>query len=207
MYRDFKRIVGAGNSNYIYYWKSKGLSDERLNSITASSCKVAPQLSYYGAKSRVEFIGSCLKQDSVIFNHKEVVNIYIVYEIERSVNISSYPTLENCLFGAVKLTKHSYIDQYKYSGYNIGFDRKGSYSTGNEFGRNVITFGLDMISSPHIDNKKKYISILGKDPTQGLQHRLTVEKSYWFNFTKKNTKFFLSLHYDGANSYLFVNDT
>ena len=64
------------------------------------------------------------------------------------------------------------------------------------------------MSSPlHIDNKEKGNLILGKGPTQGLQHRLTVEKSYWFNFTKKNTKFFLSLHYDGANSYLFVNDT
>ena len=47
--------------------------------------------------------------------------------IERSVNISSYTTLENCLFGAVKLTKHTDVDLYKYSGYGIGFDRKGSY--------------------------------------------------------------------------------
>ena len=54
----------------------------------------------------------------------EKVNIYIVYEIENSVNISDYPTIENCLFGAIKLTKHVDIDQYKYSGYGIGFDRK-----------------------------------------------------------------------------------
>ena len=44
-----------------------------------------------------------------------------------SVNISSYPALENCLFGAAKLTKHVDADQYKYSGYGIGFDSKGSY--------------------------------------------------------------------------------
>ena len=75
MYRYFKRIVGVGNGNYIYYWKSKGLSDQRINSITASSYKVTPQLSYYGTKTRVEFNGSCLKQDSVTFNHKKVVNI------------------------------------------------------------------------------------------------------------------------------------
>ena len=76
----------------------------------------------------------------------KIVNIYIVYEIERSFNISSYPTLENGLFGAVKLTKHVDVDLYKYSGYGTGFDRKGFYSTGDKVGRNVIIFGVDMSS-------------------------------------------------------------
>ena len=80
---------------------------------------------------------------------------YIVYEIESSVNISSYSTLENYLFGAVKLTKHVNVDQYKYSRYGMAFDRKESYSIGGEIGRNVITFGVELSSSPHIDNKKK----------------------------------------------------
>ena len=60
---------------------------------------------YYGTKIKVEFNGSCLKQDSVTDNHRKVVKIYIVYDINKSINISSYPTLENCLFGAVSLTK------------------------------------------------------------------------------------------------------
>ena len=47
--------------------------------------------------------------------------------------------------------------------------------------------------------------ILGKGPTQGLEHTLSAEKMYSINFTKENTKFCLSLHYNGANSYLFVN--
>ena len=64
-----------------------------------------------------------------------------------------------------------------------------------------------MSSSPHIDNKKKDILILGKGPTQGLEHTLTAEKLYSINFTKENTKFCLSLHYNGANSCLFVNGT
>ena len=58
------------------------------------------------------------------------------------------------MFGEVKLTKHIDVDLYKYSGYGIGFDRKRFYSIGNEIDRNVIIFGVDMISSPHIDNKK-----------------------------------------------------
>ena len=60
-----------------------------------------------------------MKQDSVTFNHAKVVNIYIPYDIRKSFNISDYPTLENCLFGAVSLTKKAAIDKYKYSGYRI----------------------------------------------------------------------------------------
>ena len=111
------------------------------------------------------------------------------------------------MFGAVKLTKDVNVDQYKYSGYGIGFDKKGSYSIGDEVGRNAIIFRVDMSSSPHIDNKKKDILILGKGPRQGLEHTLTAEKLYSINFTKENTKFCLSLHHNGPNSYVFVNGT
>ena len=97
---------------------------------------------------RVEFDGSCLKQDKVAYNHGKVVNIYIVYEISKNYSISTYPTLENCLFGAVSLTKNADIDKYKYSGYGIGFDREGEFSFGTSgFGRNCIIFGTDLSSS------------------------------------------------------------
>ena len=56
-----------------------------------------------------------------------------------------------------------------------------------------------------IDKEKKIILVLGKGPTQGLEHTLTAEKMYSINFTVTNKKFCLSLHYNGANSYLFVN--
>ena len=62
-----------------------------------------------------------------------------------------------------------------------------------------------MSSSVHIDNKKKDILILGVGPTQGLEHTLTPEKMYSINSTVTKKKFCLSLHYNGANSYLFVN--
>ena len=81
------------------------------------------------------------------------------------------------------------------------------YEIGNEIGKNVIIFGVDVISSAKIDNRKKDILILGKGPTQGLEHTLSAEKMHSINFTKKNAKFCLSLHYNGANSYLFVNCT
>ena len=53
--------------------------------------------------------------------------------------------------------------------------------------------------------RKKDILILRKEPTQGLEHTLAAEKMYSINFTVIKMKFCLSLYYNGANSYLFVN--
>ena len=95
---------------------------------------------------------------------------------------------------------------YGYSGYGIGFDRRSSFSfPGNGLGQNVLIFGVDMSSSSHIDNKTKNILVLGKGPTHVLEHALTAEKMYSISFTVTNKKICLSLHYNGANSYLFVN--
>ena len=105
---------------------------------------------------RVTFIGSCLKQSPVSYTHGTTVNIYIVYELRASTSHINDPTLKNCLFGAVTLTKNADIDKYGYSGYGIGFDRRSSFSfPSGEFGQNIIIFEVDMSSSVHIDNKKK----------------------------------------------------
>ena len=62
-----------------------------------------------------------------------------------------------------------------------------------------------MSSSLHVDNNKKYILILGKGPTQGLEHTLTAQKMYSITFIVTKKKFCLSLHYNEASNYLFVN--
>ena len=65
-----------------------------------------------------------------------------------------------------------------------------------------------MSSSPHIDNKGKDVLMLGLGPTQGLgENSLTAEEMYSINFTVTKKKFCLILHYNGANSYLFLNGT
>ena len=64
-----------------------------------------------------------------------------------------------------------------------------------------------MRSSIHTDNKNKDTLVLGRGPTQGLETTLTAEKMYSINFTASKRRFCLSLHYNGANSYLFVNGT
>ena len=77
-------------------------------------------------------------------------------QIKKDNTVVSDPTLENCFFGAVTLTKNADIDKYGSSGYGIRFDRKGSFSFPSVgYGQNVIIFGVDMSSSLHIDNKKK----------------------------------------------------
>ena len=123
-----------------------------------------------------------MKQDSVTFNHGKIINIYIVYEISKSINISDYPTLENCLLGAATLAKNADIDKYKYSGCRIEFNRHGSFSSpGIWLGRNVIIFGVDMSSSGKTDNRKKDILILVKGRTQVLEYILSAEKMYSIN--------------------------
>ena len=91
-------IAGVGSGNYIYFFKFNGLLDEIINSVSASNYNITPELNQYGTKTKVKFSGSCLKQDRATYNHGPIVNIYIVYEISKNYNISSYPTLENSFF-------------------------------------------------------------------------------------------------------------
>ena len=136
--------------------KSKGLSNESIKAATTPNKILNSSLDYVGTKARVSFSGDCLKQEKITFNHGKIVYIYIVYEIEKSVNISSYPTLENCLFGSVKLAKYIDVDLYKYFGYGIGFDRKGFFShPSGGTSKNIIIVGVDMSSTTKTDNRKK----------------------------------------------------
>ena len=106
------------------------------------------------------------------------------------------------------MTKNAYIDKYGNSGFGIEFDRKSNFTfPSGGIGQNVLIFGADMSSPSHIDNTKKDTLVLGKGPTQGLEHTLTAEKRYSINFTVTKKKLCFSLHYNRANSYLFANGT
>ena len=109
------------------------------------------------------------------------------------------------MFGAVKLTKNADTD----SGYGILFDLQSAFSLPDgSIGKNVIIFGADMSSTVYIDNKKIYILTLAEGPIQGSNDAiLTAEAKYSINFTQSSRKFCLSLHYNGMNSFLFVNAT
>ena len=192
MRKYFKLNSVVGVTDYVLSWQSKGLCNESIKPPTTFNNSLNPRLSYYGTKVRIQFTKSCLKQLNHIFTHKRIVNIYIVYVyvccLFTSASHSSDPTIKNCLFGAVILTKNADIEKYKYSGYGIRFDRRSSFPfPSGGFGQNALIFGADMSSSIHIDNKKKDILVLGRGPTQGLESTLTAEKMYSINFavTKK----------------------
>ena len=165
----FKLNSVVGVIDRVLSWQSKGLSNESIKPPTTTNNSLNPRLSYNDIKIKVQFTRSCLKQPKFTFTHKKVVNIYIVYELGASSSHFDDPTIKNCLFDAVTLTKNADIEKYKYSGYGIGFDRRSSFSfTGGGFGQNVLIFGEDMSTSIHIDNKKKNILVLGRGPTQGF---------------------------------------
>ena len=106
-------------------WKLKGLSDEKIISTTTSTDKSATKTIYDNARIKVRFDGDLLRQNQVTYDHGPAVNIYIVYETTPDTKTSNI-SLENYIFGAVKLIKDADIDKYKYSryGYWIRFKRK-----------------------------------------------------------------------------------
>ena len=91
--RFFKWIVGVCNGSYIYYYQSKGLSEEKITSIKTPNHSISPAMNYYVTRTKEEFYGRCLKQDKIMYTHGEIVNIYTVYEIVSSYNDDNYPTL------------------------------------------------------------------------------------------------------------------
>ena len=134
MRKYFKSSSIAGVIERVLSWWSKGVSNESIKPPTTSNYGLNPKLSYYGTKTRIQFI-SCLKQPHFTFTLKKVVNIYIVYELGASSSSTSDPTIKKCLFGAITLTKNAGIEKHRCSGYGIGFDRRSSFSfPGGGFG-------------------------------------------------------------------------
>ena len=126
MYVYLKTFV---NSDYTLSWICKVLPDENITPPCAPHNFLFLSLNYLGTKIRVRYSGSWLKENKIIYNHGKIVHIYIVCEINKNYNTtSSDPTLENCLFRRVSLTKNCDIDKYNYSRYGIGFDGDRSYS-------------------------------------------------------------------------------
>ena len=200
MHRYFKKI---SNTERISSRKSKVLSDEIVRLRVTSDNSLVPALSYIGTKTRVKFDGGCLKQDKITFTHEKVV--YNIYKINLWNYVDSRdPTVGDFLFGAAKLVKMLILINTCILDMVLDLMWIG---TGG-FGKNVIIFEVDVSSSVHVDDKKKDILILGEGPTQGLDDTTrTVEKKYSINSTVTRKKFCLSLHYNRANSYLFVNGT
>ena len=59
------------------------MSNESITLPCAPNNFLSPSLNYLDSKIRVKFRGSCLKQDKITYAHGKIVNIYIVYEINK----------------------------------------------------------------------------------------------------------------------------
>ena len=143
-----------------------------------------------------------------------MVNIYIVYKLDllASTRDKSF-TVQNALFGAMQITKNA-TDNSKnnYKGYGMCFDERSELGhTITEGGCAHTTearkiFGADMSFSVHATNRANHIYLIGTDLTQDINDTtIYAEKNFYRNFTDFGKKIVLRLHYNGDNSYLFVN--
>ena len=96
---------------------------KKILKITKSDSNLAPTFADDHLLPAINFNGHCLINDISI--PKRVINLYISYILRPCLrNLYSNFTLNNCLSRPAKLTKNAYLDKYKYSGYDIGFDSR-----------------------------------------------------------------------------------
>ena len=111
MYRYLKK---SGDTDQFSAWKSKGLSDESIKHPTTSNNSLAPSLNPLDVRTRVKSDGICLKEDEVTFTHGNLVNIYIVCEINLLPFRQGDFTLGNSSFGSIRLVKNADKSKCKY---------------------------------------------------------------------------------------------
>ena len=114
----------------------------------------------------------------------------------------------------MQITKNSDTSKYNYKGYGICFDEGSDFSHAIREGgfdhttdaRNVLIFGADIGFSKHATNRANNIYAMGDLFIQGINDTtIYAEKMFCRNFTDPGKKIILSLHYNGDDSYLFVN--
>ena len=202
-------------TNRISAWKSAGIfnyfDNSNMNAVGDTSGNL-PDLENDG-RIHVYLSGNYFKQDRTrIPNNDNAINIYCIYKLDPIA--SSRDTIQNALFGAMQITKNADTSKHDYKGYGICFDERSQFGhtiteggrahTTN--GRNVLIFRADMSFSVHKTNRENHIYVMGDGFTQDIHDTtLYVEKNYWRNFTDSGKKFMPSLHYNGDDSYLFVN--
>ena len=145
-----------------------------------------------------------------------VINIYCVYKLDPTASSRDKCfTIQNALFGVMQITKNA-TDNSKnnYKGYGICFDERSEFGhTIAEGGfahttdaRNVLILGADMSFSVQATNRANHVYLMGTGLTQGINDaKIYAKKNFYRNFTDFGKKFVLNLHYNGDNSYLFVN--
>ena len=211
---DNKEILKWKSTGIFYYsdyYSMKGIEDTK---------KELP-ISTNDERMYVYLQGSHFQQNNVLTSNKnhvinnDVINIYIVYKLDPIASIRDTTfTIQNALFGAMQITENADTSTYDYKGYGICFDESEQFTHVRKEGnfnhttlaRNIIIFGVDMSFSKHANNKANNIYVMGKNYIQKIYDTtIYVEQMYYRNFTDPGKKIVLSLHYNGNDSYLFVN--
>ena len=178
----------------VFSWKSVGLSDEKIKS---SGETYSPTLPFDKEKKYLTFNSDILAQEKIVYNHESVVNIYVVYTLLYWPN-STIDCLKNCLFGAIAFYR-------KWSGYGLAFGIKDYVHT--ESGKNAKNLVILCVDTSDDDKTtENNILVLGKGSVSITRtETIKAKKEIKTNCTITNEKFVLSLHYNGDDSYLFVN--
>ena len=212
------------NKKKISKWESTGIfnSSDYYSMNGIENTKKKMPILKNDERMYVYLQGNHFQQNNVLTSNndhvinKNVVNIYIVYKLDplASTRDKSF-TMQNTLFGAMQITKNANDNsKNNYKGYCICFDERSEFGhTITEGGRahttdarNVLIFGTDMSLSVHATNRANHIYLMGTGLTQGINDTtIYAERNFYRNFTDFGKKFVLSLHYNGDNSYLFVN--
>ena len=209
----------ALNSKNISEWKSTGIYNHSSKSSMNAVANTKTDLPNFKNDGRmyVHLNGNHFQQIVAgMANNGDVINIYCVYKLDpiASTRDTSY-TIQDALFGAMQITKNATdYDKNNYKGYGICFGERSQFGhtiaengvahTSN--GRNVLIFAADMGFTVHATNKANHIYLMGDGLTPGINDTtIYAKKKYFRNFTEPNIKFALSLHYNGDDSYLFVN--
>ena len=212
------------NVNKISKWKSTGILNHFFNSkyFTSSNMNAVgdasgdlPDLKNDG-RMHVYLNGNHFQQNIAnIPNNNNVINIDIVYKLNPIASSRDTTfTIQNALFGAMQITKNADTSKYDYKGYGICFVERSEFGhTITEGGfahttdaRNILIFGADMSFSVHKTNGAIHIYVMDTGLTEGIHDTtLYAEKNFYRNFTDSCKTFMLRLHYNGDDSYLFVN--
>ena len=203
----------------ILNWKSTGvlnyIDNYSMKNIESTKTKM---LEFKNNERMYVYLqGSHFQQNNVIslINNNNLINSYIVYKLDpiSSTRNTDY-TIQNALFGGVKINKNTNSSKNNYTGYGLCFYEGGGFGHTVKQGnfdrtinaKNVIIFGVDMSYIIHATNRANNIYVMGKDFIQGINNTtIYAEKLFHNNFTEFGVKFVLSLHYNGDNSYLFAN--
>ena len=207
-YNYFKIVTDSTkNVDYAYYWQSDGLMNSKIKAIGTDTNNDRAPIINYNNEIELHFRKNKVLKQSTGDDHKKIVNIYIVHKIDPNYAVHTTFPLKDCLFGTVNVTPNTEITKYKYSGgYGFAFQKKKTkpflLPSDGKYALSLIIFGCDTSDS------KNHILVLGKESIQINETTIKVDKMYPTNFistSSNNKKAVLSLHYNGDDSYLFVN--